>query len=420
MRAYAITFLLAVAAFLAGHRLLAEHVSDLSGERGVAVHTEPAQPLRAARKGSVEKTPGRESAETAAARSVPRAAAPKKTPPAVSAAKEQNTPAKPDIKISVSARKKGPLIVYSSRDEELLSGALRLFTERTGIAVKVKHASAAALIARLGRSAAAGADVFLAEDVVDLEAAKTAGVLGKVSLKSLRRAVPKGLRDSKGYWFGLSKRVRAIFYADGKAEEGDITRYSDLGKSQWRDALLTGSLKDPLNRSLIAAAVADRGEKKARRWVEAVAKNRADAPDDGTERLRLVAAGQGAVTVADIYSYVKLFYSGYAKDLAVAESVRPVFPDDSGRGAHVNITGAGVTANAVKRKEAVKLLKFLVSEEGQRVYSYANFELPAVKKVAPFTGIAALGDFRENIDSVRDIPRYASKAEQLAREAGWN
>ena len=59
-----------------------------------------------------------------------------------------------------------------------------------------------------------------------------------------------------------------------------------------------------------------------------------------------------------------------------AKKVKPIFPNQGGRGAHVNISGIGILKNAPNKKNAVKFLEFLVSEEAQKHLSENSFEFP--------------------------------------------
>lgn len=71
-----------------------------------------------------------------------------------------------------------------------------------------------------------------------------------------------------------------------------------------------------------------------------------------------------------------------------------VFPDQDGRGTHVNISGAGVTRYAPNRAAAIRFMEYLTSEFAQRLFAEGNNEYPVVGKA---TGpIAALGDFKED------------------------
>ena len=58
--------------------------------------------------------------------------------------------------------------------------------------------------------------------------------------------------------------------------------------------------------------------------------------------------------------------------------MRLIAPNQEDRGAHINVSGAGVARFAPNRDNAIKLLKFLVSEEAQALYANENYEYPVI------------------------------------------
>jgi len=66
-----------------------------------------------------------------------------------------------------------------------------------------------------------------------------------------------------------------------------------------------------------------------------------------------VAAGECDVAISNHYYYARLARSAKPEDRAVADKVGIVFPNQAGRGAHVNVSGAGVLKNAPHRAAAV-------------------------------------------------------------------
>ena len=57
-------------------------------------------------------------------------------------------------------------------------------------------------------------------------------------------------------------------------------------------------------------------------------------------------------------------------------SVKLLFPNQGNRGAHVNISGFAPTKYAPNQADAIKLMRFLVSEEAQKIYAEVNYEFP--------------------------------------------
>jgi len=95
-----------------------------------------------------------------------------------------------------------------------------------------------------------------------------------------------------------------------------------------------------------------------------------------TDQLKAVAAGECQVAIANTYYYVRLMKSGKPDERAVAEKVGVIFPNQDGRGTHVNVSGAGVATHAPHRESAVKFLEYLASEEAQTYFANGNNEYP--------------------------------------------
>src|SRR3546814_17272332 len=56
-------------------------------------------------------------------------------------------------------------------------------------------------------------------------------------------------------------------------------------------------------------------------------------------------------------------------EVEAAQKIAVFWPNQDGRGVHVNVSGGGVTKSAQHRDNAVKLLEFLVSDEEQKIRS---------------------------------------------------
>ena len=59
-----------------------------------------------------------------------------------------------------------------------------------------------------------------------------------------------------------------------------------------------------------------------------------------------------------------------------ANSVYILFPNTNDRGTRVNISGAVLAKNAPHKDNALKLMEFLASDEGQQMYAEVNNEYP--------------------------------------------
>ena len=131
------------------------------------------------------------------------------------------------------------------------------------------------------------------------------------------------------------------------------------------------------NQSLMASLIDANGKRKALEWAKAVRKNMARAPrGSDRDQARAVAAGIADVAIMNTYYIGKLASSSDSKDRKVVEKVGVFFPNQKGRGTHINISGAGVTKSSKNKENAIKFIEYLSSSEAQDVFGSVNYEYP--------------------------------------------
>ena len=315
----------------------------------------------------------------------------------------------------------GVINVYSHRHYESDRELFRRFTEATGIEVKVVTASADELITRLeAEGAASPADVLITVDAGRLHRAKERGLLQPVDSEVLRANVPAHLRDPEGYWYGLTRRARVIVYARDRVQPDEIKRYADLADERWRGRVLVRSSDNIYNQSLLASLIAHEGEDAARAWAAGVARNMARPPSGSdTDQAKAVAAGVGDVAIVNTYYVARLMASEDPEERRVGERLGVIFPEQDGRGAHVNVSGAGVTAHAKNRENAIRLLEFLSSDEAQRMFAEANHEYPVKPGVEASEILRSWGEFRADTLNLAVLGELNAAAVRIFDEVGW-
>lgn len=311
--------------------------------------------------------------------------------------------------------------VYSSRKEELLKDLFDQFTKETGIRVNFVTDKAGKLIARLEQEGKnSPADVLLTSDVGNLIRAKNKGLLITADSVLLERQIPDQFRDPDGQWFGLTKRVRAIFYRLGDISPQKIATYELLADPAFEGKVLIRSSSNVYNQSLLASLIAHNDVAVAEDWAMGLVKHFARKPQGGdTDQLRALAAGEGEVAIANSYYYGRLLASERPEDKAAAEKIAILFPNQQGRGAHVNISGGGVTAASQNVAEATALLEFLSSDEAQRIYAERNFEFPVVEGVALHPIVDGWGAFKADDRHLATLENFYDEALRIADRAGW-
>jgi iron(III) transport system substrate-binding protein len=258
--------------------------------------------------------------------------------------------------------------VYSHRHYDSDAVLFEKFTKETGIKVNVVKGSADQLIQRLiSEGGNSPADVLLTVDAGRLHRAKEAGILQPVKSKKLQQNVPLSMSDPDGHWYGMTVRARVIVYAKGRVKPTELSTYEDLASPKWRARIAVRSSSNIYNQSLLASIIAANGPDKALSWAKAVRKNMVRAPrGSDRDQARTVASGLADVAVINTYYLGILANSTTAADREVAKKVGVFFPNQKGRGAHVNVSGGGVTSSSKNKKEAIQFLEFLTNPQSQK------------------------------------------------------
>ena len=311
--------------------------------------------------------------------------------------------------------------VYSARKEALIKPVLDTFSQKTGIQVNLITGKADALLTRLrleGR--ASPADVFITVDAGRLHRAKAAGVLQKTDSQILNTLIPANLRDVDGYWFGLSQRARPIFYAKNKVDSKELSTYEDLASKKWQGKICMRSSNSVYNQSLVASMLNATGEKATQNWLNAFVKNFVRQPAGGdTDQLKAVAAGQCEITIANTYYFGRLINSTDQNDKTVSEKLGVFWPNQTDRGAHVNVSGAGVTTHSKNTENAVKLIEFLTSPESQAWYSAVNNEYPVVPGSEISDTLKSWGEFQQDSVDLSILGSNNRNAVKMMDRANW-
>ena len=314
------------------------------------------------------------------------------------------------------------LNIYSSRHYQTDEALYEAFSKQTGIKINRIEAGEDALIERIrSEGARSPADVLITVDAGRLWRAQELGLLRPVRSASLNARIPANLREPEGLWFGFSTRARVIAYSKSKVNPSEIPTYESLADPKWKGRVCVRSSTHMYNLSLMGALISHIGEAKAEAWAKAVRANFAREPKGGdTDQIKGVAQRECDVALVNHYYYARLARSDKADEKAMVEQVGIVFPDQAGRGTHVNISGAGVLKNAPHAEASVKFLEYLASDAAQRYFADGNNEWPAVAGVdANNTVLAAFGKHRRDSLNVAALGRNQPAAQKIFDRAGW-
>ena len=322
---------------------------------------------------------------------------------------------------SKKEKKQQEVNVYTHRhykaDQELFAE----FEKETGIKVNVVNAKADELIQKMSiEGEQSPADVLITVDAGRLVRAKNKGLLQSASSEFLDKTVPSHLKDADNNWFGLTKRARVIVYNPEKVKPEELSTYEDLTNEKWKKRILIRSSSNIYNQSLLASLVANLGEEKATEWAKGIVANMARNPKgNDRDQVKAVVAGEGDVAVVNTYYIGKLINSKNPEEIKAGKAVSIFFPNQEGRGTHINVSGAGVAKYAPNKQNAVKFIEFLASKKAQEIFAKANYEYPVNKEVMPSELLKSWGNFKEDTLSLTKLGENNKNAVLVFDNAGW-
>ena len=311
--------------------------------------------------------------------------------------------------------------VYSARHYDTDLTLYDNFTAQTGIEVNLIEGEADELIERIaaeGRNSPA--DVLITVDAGRLWRADRAGLFQPIRSIVLEARVPPHLRHPDGHWFGLSKRARVIFYDLAEGAPTGLDSYEDLAGPDFDGTVCIRSSSNIYNQSLMASIIAAHGEAGAETWAAGVVGHFArDPAGNDRAQIKSVVAGECDVAIANTYYWGQMIASDDAAEREVAAKVGILFPNQDGRGAHVNVSGGGVIAGAPNREGAIRFLEYLTGAEAQALFAEAANEYPIDPSV-PLSGpIAEWGRFTEDTVNATQLGSNNPAAVRIFDRVGW-
>jgi iron(III) transport system substrate-binding protein len=311
--------------------------------------------------------------------------------------------------------------IYSSRKEELIKPLLDRFTAETGIQVNLVTGKEDALIQRLkSEGANSPADLLITTDAGNLYRAKEAKVTQPIDSETLTAAVPATYRDPAGHWVGLTVRARPLMYVKGKTDPATLSTYEALAEPAFKGQVCIRSSDNIYNQSLVASLIAANGVEATEAWARGLVNNLARPPKGGDrDQIKAAAAGECAIAIANTYYLAGMLAGSDPAERAAAEAMGVFWPNQDGRGVHVNVSGAAVTAAARHKASAVKLVEFLANPESQAWYAEQNGEYPVRAGVAISPILAAWGPFKADDLNLARLGELNAEAVKLMDRAGW-
>ncbi|MFI1829325.1 iron ABC transporter substrate-binding protein [Streptomyces sp. NPDC020412] len=304
------------------------------------------------------------------------------------------------------------LVIYSGRNEKLISPIIEKLEKATGTKVQVRYGDSAELSAQIleeGKKTKAG--LFFAQDAGALGALSKAGVLAELPKNSLDK-VDAAFRGGEGDWVGVSGRSRVIAYNPEKAPKAPDS-VMDLTKPEWKGKVGYA----PTNASFQAFVTGMRvlkGDEATQKWLKDFKANDAKPYDKNGAVLDAVNSGEVSLGLINHYYW----YEKAAEVGADKLKAKIHFLPGGDPGALVNVAGVGVLKNGGQSAAAQKAVDYLLSDEAQQYFAAETKEYPLaagvtspVKDLPPLASLKAPKIDLGELDSLQ-------KTLEMIREAG--
>jgi iron(III) transport system substrate-binding protein len=302
------------------------------------------------------------------------------------------------------------VVLYSGRSENLVQPLIDQFEEETGITVEVRYDGTTALAALLLEEGdRTPAEVFLSQDAGALGAVAGAGLFAPLP-DDVADAVPSGYTSTDGTWTGITGRARVLVYDGREMSEDDLPdSVEGLTDPEWRGRVGI----PPTNASFQAFVTAFRvleGEDAARAWLEGMIENDVQRFESNVPILEAVNSGRLDVGLINHYYWYQTAAEVGQENMRAQLAFLPA----GDPGSLVNVTGAGILAAAADDPDALELVRYLVSEEGQRYFVENTFEYPLVPGIEAPEGLPDLEGLRNPELDLSDLDSLQETVELLA------
>ena len=264
----------------------------------------------------------------------------------------------------------GDLVIYSGRGESLVGEIIERFEEQTGIDVKVRYAGTAELaiqIAEEGRRSPA--DVYYGQD---------AGALAFLAEERFTAQLPADItamvddnfQDDGGRWIATSGRARVLIISPERVPNPPDSVF-DLVDPEWKGRIGWA----PTNGSFQAFVTAMRqihGEEATEEWLRGMIANDVAVYPKNTPQVQAVGDGELDIGLVNHYYLFR-----FDDDWAAANH----FTDPGEAGALINVAGVAMLESSNNRSNALRFIRFLLSEEGQTYFRDATNEYPVASGI---------------------------------------
>ena len=313
--------------------------------------------------------------------------------------------------------------LYSQRHYAVDELQYENFTKLTGIKVNVTKANADELIQRLKNEGdKTEADLFITVDVGKLWQAGNMGLLQKINSDIINPSIYPAMLDKNNFWTPITYRSRILVYSNDRVNKSELSTYEDLADDRWKNRILVRSSSNSYNQALMSSLVVNLGAEETQKWSDAIVKNFARNPKgNDRDQVKAIAAGQGDVAIVNSYYIGLLLSSKNEEELNAGKSVSVFFPNqgENQRGAHINVSGIALTKNSKNKENAIKLIKYLQSDEAQKTYVNNTYEYSVNPSISQNDIVKEWGDFKMDDLDLNILGSERDKAIRIFDKSGW-
>ena len=313
--------------------------------------------------------------------------------------------------------------IYSQRHYDVDQMQYDNFEKSTGIKVNVIKSNADELIQRMQNEGDnSPADLFITVDVGKLWQASNMGLLQKYQDQSLTDGITESLLDKNGFWIPVTYRSRILVHSNERVQKAELSTYEDLANDKWKGRLLVRSSSNSYNQALLSSLVGNLGDDATKSWTEAVVSNFArDPKGNDRDQVKAIAAGQGDVAIVNSYYIGLLLSSENEEEINAGKSVSVFFPNqgEGQRGSHINVSGIALAKNSPNKSNALKLIRYLTTDEAQETYVNNTYEYSVKPNIMPNKIVSDWGSFKKDPLDLNMLGIKRNDAIRIFDAAGW-
>ncbi len=284
------------------------------------------------------------------------------------------------------------LVVYSGRAERLIKPVLDAFQSKSGLHIDLLSSGSTELVNRLqAEGQRTSADIFITNEVGALERARELKLLSPLDTPMIDGKIPSAFRASDNTWIGLSGRMWIVVYNTALVKPADIQSMLDLADPRWKGKIAIPNAGSEYLQAGVSVIQATYGDQRTQQFLEGLKANAGThVYGKSSQIVEAVAKGEAAIGLVNHY------YIYRHLDAQPQAPIAPLITDqeEGGMGTIMNAAGVGIVAHSRHKDLAKRLVEFLESPEGQKIFADQNKEYPLNPEVPADPALPARHSFR--------------------------